>query len=99
MTRGAARLMPEEMLSSDGSTRVEAVRRGGRHAQSKLVVEQRRKFRRHQIRRLRNRETDPRIAEASMTTHLSDADVTVPIGDRTVGRERFEADTLQPEDR
>src|SRR5262245_6131541 len=99
MTRGAGRLMPEEMLSALCRLPVEAARRRLRHGQSLLVVEQRCKFWRNQIWRLPDRQTGPRIAEAAVTTHLSDSNVAIPVGDWTVGRERLEADPLQPEDR
>ena len=50
-----------------------------RSLQAELVVEQRRQFRRDEVRRLLDEDADSRIGEAAMPAHLSDAHVRVPI--------------------
>src|SRR5262245_58911517 len=99
MTGGAAGFVLEEMLATLCGSFVEAAGRRLGHTQSQLIVEQGRKLWRDEIRRLRDREADSRIAEPAVTAHLSNADIAIPIRDRSVRGEALEPDAFQPEDR
>ena len=69
-----------------------------RAPQAQLIVEERRKLRRNQIRALPDEEAEAWIAEMTLAAHLSHANIAVPVGDRPVGRDRLETDALQPID-
>src|SRR5262245_59249498 len=99
MTTRTTRLVPKQLLAADGRASIEAVRWRFGRAQAELVIEQGRQLRRDQVRRLRDREANSRIAEAAVATHLPDADVAVPVGDGSITGECLEADSLQSEDR
>src|SRR6476620_11300752 len=99
MTGRASGLITEKLLAPLSGGLVERPRWRLRCAQSELIFEQRRAFRRNEIGRLGDEQSDAPIAEVAMSAHLSDADVAVPIGDRSVAGDGLEADAFEPVDR
>src|SRR3954464_2883294 len=96
MAGAAPGLIAKQLLAPVGGSVIEAVAGRLRGLQAQLIVEQRRKLGRDEIRRLADRQVDSRITEAAVTAHLTDANVGIPVGDGSIGRERLEPDTLEP---
>jgi cellobiose phosphorylase len=88
----------EDLFPTLSGLGIKTTRRGIWRLQAFLIIEQRAESGRHEIRRLRDGQPDAWIAEASVATHLSDADITVPVRNRTIGRHGLEADVLQAVD-
>src|SRR6476646_7976647 len=91
----ASGLVAEQVLAAPRRFLVEATLRWIRNPQAQLVVEQCAELRGDEIRRLRDEQAKTGIAETAVAAHLSHAHVAVPIRDRPVRGERFEADTLK----
>src|SRR5262245_34330002 len=98
MARAASTFVAKYLLAACGGGFIDAARRRLRRAQAQLVIEQRGKLRRDEVRRLLNEHADTRIAEAAVAAHLTDADVAVPVGNRAVCRVGFETNAFQTVD-
>src|SRR5204863_1405298 len=94
----ATRLLAEHSPSADCRPSIEAVSRRLGRPQAQLIIEQSGELRRDEVRPLSDREAKPRIAEAAVSAHLTDADITVPVGDRSIAGEGLEPNPFQPKD-
>src|SRR5688572_571716 len=77
----ASRFISEDMFPSRCGSGVKTSARGLGSAKAQLIREQRRQLRRHEIGRVADGQANSWIAEVSLTAHLTNAYVSVPIGD------------------
>src|SRR4026207_651720 len=99
MARGATSFVTEQLLAPRCGLMIEASSRRLWRLQAELVIEQCRQFRCHQVGRLLNEYTKSLITEVAMPAHLSDADIRIPVGNRTVTCDSFKPDASQAVDR